>query len=567
MSVEALRSVVDVLGSNQGIITMTLAALVGLGSPILDRLVIRRKRVQYQVVYNSKIGLSPVFLEPDGDRRPTPAHMNPELTHLAHQLEKLSVMIIRIRNAGSADIEEPDIQPPLSVTFGNRIVWDARISEASDDQLRQHIRENLQFFTNPDAVRTEPQRPADDFRSLGVVRRWLARRLADAVTPEAGDQQAEPEPQWHGVRLANLWMRRKQSFILVVVLHEAESHAAAISKEYEVTGGHGNGRTIIDQRKQGWFRWPVVATAIGVILVGALVGTILARVIVGAQPTAAPDVPCAPGQVNVAGSSAFGPIVQKLGDTYMSKCPGATVTVDSSGSLDGVRALTGDPQRTDLAALSDGATDEPTTNLDKRLVAVLIYTMVINKDVGIDQLTSAQLAGIYNGTYTNWHQLGGADLPIQIVGRGESSGTRRAFERYVLRGSEGVLSSDDCMTKDRITSAPTIRCERDTTDELIAAVQGAPGGIGYADVATQSTKDAVRGGSLVTVRLDGRYPQVDSLPEYPFWTVEYLYTRGSTLGAFVSYLNSDSAQAVLLSAGYTPCVPRSGVLNPLCSGR
>lgn len=76
----------------------------------------------------------------------------------------------------------------------------------------------------------------------------------------------------------------------------------------------------------------------------------------------------------------------------------------------------------------------------------------------------------------------------------------------------------------------------------------------------------------MTVQLDGRYPQVDSLPEYPFWTVEYLYTRGtpaprSALGTFLDYLASDAAQATLFSAGYTPCVARDGVLNHLCTLR
>lgn len=584
---DTLQSIIDVLGSNQGTIGMAVAAAVGIGSPVVDRLVIRRRRIQYQVLYNSRIGLSPVFLEPDGDRSSPPALANPELNRLARQLEKLSVLIIRIRNTGSTDIDESDIEPPLSVTFGNRIVWDARISEASDEQLRTHTRENLQFFTNTDGVRPtkkaatgppEETEAIDEPRNLSALRRWLARRLADTLTPDEGAVgPPEPEPQWHGVRLAKLWMRRKQSFILVVVLHEAAETSEEISKQYRITGGHANGRTIIEKRKQGWLRWPIVTTAIGVVLVGALLGTVLAKVIIGGQrPTTISDVPCVPGTVSLAGSSAFGPIVQTLGDTYLSKCPGAHVSVDSSGSLDGVRLLlTQDPAKAaTTAALSDGASDEAPPSLNKQLVAVIVYGLVINKKVGVDHLSADQLAGIYSGRYTNWSQspLGGAALPIQIVGRGASSGTRQAFERDVLGGSEGELSSDNCQTKDRIANAPTIRCERDTTEQLVQAVSTVPGAIGYADLANQATKDAVRSGQIVPVTLDNRYPQVDSLPSYPFWTVEYLYTRGtpsisSPLGAFLAYLQSDSAQASLFSAGYTPCVSKNGAFNQLCAER
>jgi ABC-type phosphate transport system substrate-binding protein len=143
----------------------------------------------------------------------------------------------------------------------------------------------------------------------------------------------------------------------------------------------------------------------------------------------------------------------------------------------------------------------------------------------------------------------------------------------VLDGSEGELSSDACLTRDRgFANAPTIRCERGTTEELIHTVATVPGAIGYGDVANAATKAAVRAGDIVPVRLNGRSPQVDSLPDYPFWTVEYLYTQGapapgSPMRDFLDYLQSDSAQASLLSAGYTPCVPKNGVLNSLCTSR
>jgi phosphate transport system substrate-binding protein len=576
--VETMHSVVDVLGSSQGIIAMAIAAAVGIGSPIMDRLVIRRKRIQYQVLYNSKIGLSPVFLDPDSETRTATTRTHPELAHLTEQLDKLSVLMMRVRNVGSSDIDEGDINPPLKVTFGSRVVWDARISEASDEQLRKQVREKLEFFRNGTETATgQPDGPVptkpDEHRNLRTLRSLLSRRLANALAePSEPAEKVKPAQQWRSVQLDGLWLRRKQSFILVVVLHEESEDATSISKEYEVTGGHRNGRTIIERRPQRRFSWPVVTTAIGVVLVGALLGTVLAKVIVGGQHPVVQDVECTTGTVNITGSSAFGPIVRTLGQTYMTDCPGSHINVDSSGSLDGVRELVQDSASAgaNQAALSDGRSDEATTGLSRQLVAVLVYGLVVNKNVGVDRLSTAQVVGIYNGQYTNWQQLGGVDQPIQIVGRGASSGTRQAFERYVLHGSEGLLSSDDCLTKDRIATAPTIECERDTTQDLINAVTSVPGAIGYADVSDEATKQAERAGQLVTLTLDDRYPLVDSLPDYPFWTVEYLYTKDGQdqpLQAFLKYLNSPSAQATLLGAGYTPCWSRDNVLNPLCTSR
>lgn len=290
---DAAQSIVDILGSNQGTISLGVAAAVAMGSPLVDRLLIRRKRVQYQVLYNSKIGLSPVLLGSDGDDPPS-VPTNPQLDHLAELLEYLSVVIVRIRNTGSYDITESDFEPPLSFTFGSRVVWDARVSEASDPQLRRHIRENMEFF-NRDPVGA-PKRTAEtageDYRNLPTLRRWLAPRLSAWLTPATSSVLVDSaEPQWHGVRLARLWLRRKQSFILVVVLRETNSDAAEITKDYRVTGGHSTGKTIIDERRQRRFGWPVVATAIGVLLVGAL----LATLIVGHGRQAIPGCPARGG--------------------------------------------------------------------------------------------------------------------------------------------------------------------------------------------------------------------------------------------------------------------------------
>lgn len=577
-SAGVLRSVVDVLGSNPGIITMAVVAVVGIGSPFLDRWVIRRKRIQYQVLYNSKIGLDTVFQEHDEDEESAPAHTNP-LGRLVHELEHLSLVIIRIRNVGSADIEESDIQPALSLAFDNRIIWNARVSEASTSELRTHVRQNLEFFTHVGWLTTDEMDALLDktttgyeYRNLSVVRRWLVRRLAKTLT-QPPDETPSAEPQWHGVRLAKLWLRRQQGFILMVVLREAADNSHEISKDYQVTGGHANRKTFIQERSQSWFRWPAVTTAIGVILVGALLGTVLAKAIIGAQPTAGAGVVCVDGTANLAGSSAFGPIVQTIGDDYMAACPGAHVVVNTTGSIDGVRSLVdqGPQSAATQAALSDGPSGEAPNDMGRQQLVVLVYALVINQGVGVDHLSTDQVLGIYSGRYTNWNQLGGGSLPIRIVGREGGSGTRRTFEQYVLKGSEGVLSSNDCLTKDQIPTAPTTLCELPTTEDVVNTVGAVPGAIGYADIANQDTKNAVAGHRVAPVVLDGLNPQVGSLSNYPFWTVEYLYTwppgTRSPIGAFVDYLKSDAAQTALRNAGYTPCVAPGGSLNPRCTQR
>lgn len=574
----ALRSIVDVLGSVPGIITVAVLAIVSISSPFLDRWLIRRRRIQYQVLYNSKIGLDTVFREHDDDES-SPALTTP-LGRLVHELQQLSVMIIRIRNVGSADVQEPDIQPALSVAFGNRVIWNARVSEASTNELRTDVRENLQFFTHAGwPTRRELdvllQQTEPDYRNLSEVRDWLVRRLARTLT-EVPDKRPppEPEPEWRGVRLAKLRLRRQQSFILMLVLREALENTgdtSKVSKDYQVTGGYGSRKTIIQERRQRWFRWPTLTTSIGIILVGALLGTLLAKAIIGSQPVV--TGPCFTGTANLAGSSAFGPIVQTIGDGYMAACSGSHVVVNTNGSIDGVRSLIdqGPQNAATQAALSDGPSGEAPNELGRQQLVVLVYALIINKGVGIDHLRTDQLQGIYAGKYTNWSQLGGATLPIRIVAREGGSGTRRTLEQYVLNASEGEPSSDNCLTKNRSVGPGTILCELPTTADVVNMVSTVPGAIGYADIANEGTKAAMTNGRLVPVVLDGRSPQVGSLPGYPFWTVEYLYTwtpgAGSPIGTFVDYLKSDSVQTALRDAGYTPCEAPGGSLNPLCTQR
>src|SRR5262249_31777926 len=146
------------------------------------------------------------------------------------------------------------------------------------------------------------------------------------------------------------------------------------------------------------------------------------------------------------------------------------ITVDAKGSLDGVSELLSSdwPERSRLVTFSDGRAANNSVALVGRPVALLTFGVIVNAEARIDNLSLEQLQGVYQGRYTNWRQLGGTvDLPIRIVSRGAESGSRRTFERYVLNFSEGAVSSNSCIERDRILTASIIRCERNSTTELL----------------------------------------------------------------------------------------------------
>jgi phosphate transport system substrate-binding protein len=570
--VQVLRSALDFLGG-PGPVLLAIGLLFA--TPIIDRLFVRRKRVGFRVLYNSKIGLGPEQLHDGTDPN------SPQLRELVRVLDRMSIVVIRVRNTGSYDIDGEDFDKPLTFTFGDRIVWNARVSEAGSEELKAEIRRSLQFFgtesrtesgtgsgagngagsgAGSGAAESGPVRA-----SLPTVRERMAQRVARwgglAVT-------AEPpgEPVWHGVRLEKLALRRKQKFKLLVVLREPDANPAGeLGKDVKVVGELGGAGIVHDERPERLLTLPRLTGGLAALLAAVLV------LVLAWSPSSRDDtVACASGTLAVEGSSVFMPTMATIADQYERACPGATITTSATGSIQGVREVGGG--REGLVALSDGKQD--VQDLFTQQLAIVVYHVVVHSSVGLDNITVEQLRGIYAGVYTDWSQLrGGAPLPIRIVGRGGESGTRELFERRVLGTSESALSSNDCRVKDRAPEAPVIRCERDENADVVREIGAVEGAIGYADA--PSVAEARKTDALTALSLDGKVfdAAVGVEAGYPFWTVEYLYVRSepgadSLAGRFLGYVREhDDARVRMKDAGYLPCLTADGAPLDLCNLR
>ena len=61
-------------------------------------------------------------------------------------------------------------------------------------------------------------------------------------------------------------------------------------------------------------------------------------------------------------------------------------------------------------------------------------------------LTKNQVRDIYQGKITNWSQVGGTNLPIKVINRASSSGTRQAFLDIVLAGQQFAPDNTNFIT-------------------------------------------------------------------------------------------------------------------------
>ncbi|MEU2687350.1 substrate-binding domain-containing protein [Streptomyces hygroscopicus] len=196
---------------------------------------------------------------------------------------------------------------------------------------------------------------------------------------------------------------------------------------------------------------------------------------------------CAEGTLTIVGSTAFQPVARDLGEAYQDDCRDAHVTVAAQGSGRGTKTLIDEGEAAKggfpaYLAFSDGPDGSGDPRLTEHLVALSVFSVVVNKDVRISDLSLDALRRLYSGRITNWSQLpGGPDLPVRLVGRDAKSGTRGVFESRVLGGGNEISrTSDDCRTP-KFSGDTVVRCELDSTSEVLQTVANTPGAIGYAD--------------------------------------------------------------------------------------
>lgn len=206
--------------------------------------------------------------------------------------------------------------------------------------------------------------------------------------------------------------------------------------------------------------------------------SIVAESTVAANSEAAPAEATADlsGSISMVGSTSMEKLANALSEAFMEKYPEVTVTAEFVGSGAGIEAVTNGTA--DIGNSSRSLKDEEkAAGVVENVVAIDGIAVCVDPANEVADLTKEQLTNIYNGTVTNWKEVGGADEPIIVIGREAGSGTRGAFE-------ELVDLKDACKYAN----------ELDSTGAVIAKVASTPGAIGYASL--DALDDSVKALSL-----------------------------------------------------------------------
>ena len=238
------------------------------------------------------------------------------------------------------------------------------------------------------------------------------------------------------------------------------------------------------------------------------------------------------GSISMVGSTSMEKFANALSEAFMEKYPKVTVTAEFVGSGAGIEAVSNGTA--DIGNSSRNLKDEEKAKgVAENIVAIDGIAVVVDPANTVEDLTKDQLTSIYDGTVTNWKDVGGNDAPIVVVGREAGSGTRGAFE-------ELLKLEDACKYSN----------ELDSTGAVMAKVASTPGYIGY--VSLDVLDDTVK-----ALKLDGAEPTEENIKAGKYFlsrpfvmaTKGEISEQSDLVKALFDFIYSDEGSELVKSVG------------------
>ena len=246
------------------------------------------------------------------------------------------------------------------------------------------------------------------------------------------------------------------------------------------------------------------------------------------------------GTIVVSGSTTILPIAETAAEEFKELHPEDRVLVSGMGSSAGIEAV-GKSGTADIGTTSrELKGDEEDLGLVKIPIAHDGIAIIVHPSNPINNLSVEQVRDIFAGQITNWAQLGGPDLPITLINRDESSGTRDAFGKAIMGDAPFEINA---------VVLPG-------TGQVREVVTRAPGAIGYISVgfvAPRFIKTQVKALSIDNVAPEDEYV---ASGVYPISRTLYFLTKGMPEGevkAYIDYVLSTTVQyGAVKDAGFLP---------------
>jgi phosphate transport system substrate-binding protein len=149
--------------------------------------------------------------------------------------------------------------------------------------------------------------------------------------------------------------------------------------------------------------------------------------------------------IDISGSTTCFPVIEEAANIYMDNHSNYDIRVSSGGSSTGVKNAGLGISEIGMASRAVKPSENET--YDYELIQYIFASdgiaIVFDADSvhGVLNLTVEQVFLIYNGTYTDWADVGGTPGSIDVVTRAEGSGTRTSFEELIQYDGEELIDN------------------------------------------------------------------------------------------------------------------------------
>lgn len=243
--------------------------------------------------------------------------------------------------------------------------------------------------------------------------------------------------------------------------------------------------------------------------------------------------------VIVSGSTTVLPIAEQAAEKFSETNEEVSVLVSGQGSSAGIEAVSSGTAQIGTASRELKDTEQDLGLIDTP-IAYDGIAVIVNPDNPVSALSSEQLAAVFSGKVKNWKELGGQDLPIDLINRDEASGTREAFSKMVMDETTFDIGA-------------VILPGTGQVREVVSRARGAIGYISVGFVPPRFVKTTVK-----ALQVDGIDPTEENVANgtYPIGRALHFFTKGEPDGLTKEYINfvlSDVVQnGAVVEAGFVP---------------
>ncbi len=249
--------------------------------------------------------------------------------------------------------------------------------------------------------------------------------------------------------------------------------------------------------------------------------------------------------ISIKGSDTVLPIIESEIASFKNEYPSISLSVVGGGTGDGIEALI--QGNTDLAMASRDLKDkekiifnQKNKNITKKIIAHDALMIVVNPSNPISKLTREQIELIYTGKITNWSELGGLNIPIELYSRESTSGTYSYFQEVVL--------NDNAYSKNMLSTF--------VTEAIVKSVAISKGAIGYIGIGYKTNKI-----KALSVSFNGGKtfikPSIETTKNktYPISRPLFLMYEESNkekVNEIIDFTLSEKGQNIISELGYIP---------------